>query len=204
MLKFYTYKTINGEAVSIALAEMAIEHECINVDLFKGENRLPDFLALNPSGRIPVVVDEGANGELIVVDQTGAILLYLAEKTGQFLPVKIEQKAKVMTWLFFQLTDISPNIFNNFYLKSLIKPNHPEAADILKARAVGFYQYFDSQLSRSTYLAGEETSISDFATFPVVHRLSDLEAIKEFKNISRWYQQMCQRPAIKSVFSDII
>jgi GST-like protein len=201
MLKFYTYNTINGQAIAIALSEMGINHQTIEVDLLKGENRSSEFLKLNPSGRIPVVVDEHG-GESTVVSQVGAILIYLAERSGQFIPAKPKERAQVLEWLFFQLTDISVNVFNNFYLKSLVKPNHPEAANVLKQRAISFYQVFDSQLQQHEYVAGDELSIADFASFPVVRRLSESADINSLPNLLRWYQQLTSRPAIKSIYKN--
>lgn len=198
MLKFYTYNTFNGQAVAIALLEMGIEHETIVVDLHKGENKSPEFLKLNPSGRIPVIVDEWSS-ETTVISQVGAILIYLAERSGLFLSPKPEIKAKTLEWLFFQLTDISTNVFNNLYLKSLIKPRQPDAADFLKKRAISFYQLFDKQLQQHDFIAGNELSIADFATYPVVHRFIETADIKGLPNVMRWYQKLSQRPAIRRV-----
>ena len=199
MLKFYTYKTINGEAVELALIEMGIDHQKVNVDLFAGEQRSAEFLKINPSGRIPCIEHE-VNGDTTTVSQTGAILIYLAEFSGKFLPKDTAKKAKVLEYLFFQLTDISINVFNNFYLKSLIKPPHAEAAEVLKDRALSFYQVFNERLQHHKYIAGNDISIADFATFPVVHRLIDSEDIQKLEKLVQWHQTLCQRASIVSIY----
>lgn len=202
MLKFYTYNTFNGQAIAIALGEMKLKHETIQVDLLKGNHRKPEFLKINPSARIPVIVDKLESGKTHVVSQTGAILVYLAEKTGQFLPDNPVSKAKVLQWLFFQLTDISTNVFNNFYLKSLVKPSQIESAEMLKDRGVSFYGEFNQQLQSHEFVAGHQLSIADFATYPVVHRLTKESTIQEMDHLMRWHHDMSQRPVIKSLFQN--
>lgn len=192
MIDFYTYGTFNGKAVAIALEEMAVEYQMYSVDLMQAEQRSESFLALNPSGRIPVIVDRSTE-PATTITQTGAILIYLAEKTGLLLPQQPREKAKVLEWLMFQLTDISCNVFNNFYLKSLVSPNHPAAGEVLKQRAIKFYQIFEQQLSTSRYLVGEQLSIADVVTFPVVDALKDHLIIHTNPALMKWYQTLSQK-----------
>jgi GST-like protein len=197
MIDFYTYNTFNGQAVAMALEEMQLEYRLIVVDLVKKEHLNPEFLMLNPSGRIPVVVDHCGEKPL-VISQTGAILIYLAEKTGCLLPKNIIHKAKVLEMLLFQLTDISTNLFNNFYLKSLVTPKQTTAGDMMKQRAITFYSVVDFELSKHSYLGSNELSIADLACFPVVERLQKEESIQSLTHLQRWYKIMKNRPGVLS------
>ena len=197
MIDLYTYNTFNGQAVAMALEEMQLEYRLIVVDLIKKEQLNPEFLKINPSGRIPVVVDH-CGEQPLVISQTGAILIYLAEKSGCLLPENLIHKAKVLEMLMFQLTDISTNLFNNFYLKSLVTPNQTDAGNMLKQRAMSFYSVFDFELSKHSYLASNEISIADLACFPMVDRLQKEESIQSLRHLQRWYKMMKNRPAVLS------
>lgn len=197
MIDFYTFSTVNGKAVAITLAATRLPHQVHWVDLMQYEQRRNEYLAINPSGRIPVIVDHDHKPPLMV-HQTGAILTYLAEKSGQFGGQGVREAAQIQSWLWFQLTDVSINFFNNFYLKSLIKPPHPAAADILKQRAMGFYAQFNTQLGQTRFIASDGLSIADMAAYPVVDALGDAVLHEGHPNLSRWYQQMKALPAVQT------
>lgn len=197
MIDFYTYNTFNGQAVAIALKEMALEHRTIVIDLTQGEQKQPEFLSINPSGRIPVIVDHSTQPK-ITLCQTGAILIYLAEKTGLLLPQESHEKAKVLEWMMFQLTDISPNVFNNFYLKCLVSPKQPEAANYLKQRSVDFYSLFEQQLSASRYLVGDHLSLADVVAFPVVEVLKGSLSGSDYPAVMKWHAFLSERLAFHS------
>ncbi len=200
MIDFYSYGTINGMSVAMTLEELALDYQYHAVDLMRGAHRQPEFLALNPSGRIPVIVDHSvAADQPLVLSQTGAIMVYLAEKAGRLLPTNPADRAKAMQWLWFQLTDISTNVFNNFYLKSLVDPQQPQAAEQLKQRAIGFYQVFDQQLAEHRFLAGEQISIADLASFTVVTRLLPELTANKLQHLLRWQQEVAARPAVAQV-----
>ena len=196
MIDFYTYGSINGRAVAIALEEMQVPYQAHAIDLMQGEQRTESFLAINPSGRIPVIVDHLDSGDL-VLSQTGAILVYLAEKTGQLLGDNAIEKAHIIQWLMFQLTDISVNLFNNFYLKSLIKDKQPAAGDALKQRAMAFFKEHERQLGQQEFLCGQTLSVADLACYPAVAMLVDDLLDEKHPNLARWFDAMSQRPAIK-------
>ncbi len=197
MIDFYSYGTINGQAVALTLEELSLDYRLIPVDLMRGAHRQPEFLALNPSGRIPVIIDHDAGTETpLVISQTGAIMIYLAEKAGRLLSNNTALRARTLEWLCFQLTDISTNVFNNFYLKSLVKPQQETAGDMLKQRAVDFYHVFDQQLFDQRYIVGDELSIADLATYPVVNRLrTELQEVG-VSHLLRWHDEMAQRPSV--------
>ncbi len=194
MIDFYTYGSINGRAVAIALEEMQVRYQAHVIDLMQGEQRTASFLAINPSGRIPVIVDHLDSGDL-VLSQTGAILIYLAEKTGQLVGNTAAEKAHITQWLMFQLTDISVNLFNNFYLKSLIKDKQPAAGDALKQRAMAFFKEHEQSLAQHEFLCGPSLSVADLACYPAVAMLADDLLDDKHPNLARWYAAMSQRPA---------
>ena len=193
MIDLYTYATINGQNIVIALEEMQLKYNLHKVDLMKGEQQKPEFLKLSPSGRIPVIFDHDND---LVLSQSSAILIYLAEKSGKLLPIDAAQKAKTLEWMMFHASDLAPNLFNNFYLKALIKEPQLQAAQFIKDRYLNLYQYFDHQLSHHEFLNGCEYSIADIAAFPAINRLCDSFSELRYKNILRWHAQLNQRPAV--------
>ncbi|MFK8013451.1 MAG: glutathione S-transferase family protein [Marinicellaceae bacterium] len=130
MIDLYTYKTINGQNIVIALEEMQLDYNLHIINLMKGEQTNPEFLKLNPSGRIPTIVD---HSQELTLNQSSAILIYLAEKSGSLLSNNATQKAKTIEWMMFHATDLAPNLFNNFYLKVLIKEPQPIATHLEQA-----------------------------------------------------------------------
>lgn len=196
MIDLYTASTFNGQRVSIMLEETGLEYSAHRVDLARGEQRLADFLQLNPSGRIPVIVDhESGESTPFVLTQSVAILQYLAEKSGRLLPASITARAKVYEWMEFHATDISSFIFAAFYLQRRTKPKQEQAADQLRARVHEFYQYFDQQLENFEFLAGASYSIADIAALPAV--IAHEKTLSEYTNLTRWMQQLQQRPAVQ-------
>ncbi len=195
MIDFYTYGTVNGKAVAIALEAMGVEYQTHVIDLTQHQQRSEDFLKINPSGRIPVIVDHAYETPMVVT-QTGAILVYLAEQTGMFMGDTPQQKAQIMSWLWFQITDITTNFFNNFYLKSLVNPKQPEAGDCLKTRAMSFYQEFNQQLAEHPFIAGHDMSVADMAAYPVVAALKDQLLNNDHPHLNRWYQDMSMNTAV--------
>ncbi len=197
MLDLYTYKTFNGQQVSILLEELSLDYQVKKIDLMKGEQRKDSFLKINPSGRIPAIVDytdEVPNG--FVITQAMAILIYLAEKQGQFLSKDAMLRARTLEWLTFQATDISTNIFNAFLLGTLIKEPEKKAAQILKQRAISFYQVFEKQLTKTPYLAGDNYSIADISSFAVINSIIKQMPTADLPNLQRWFDTIKNRAAV--------
>ena len=191
MIELHTYSTINGQVAELVLHCLQAEHRIIHVDLMKGAQRTAEFLKLNPSGRIPVLVDHGITperGEPLVVSQTGAIVSYLGRQYGgDWYPVDEVIRSQIDEWIWFQLTDISTNLFNNFYLKSLISEPQPKAADELRNRALGFYQVFDQNLKQQAYLTGEQITLADLVVFPVVRACGKYGILDTHPDLYRWF-----------------
>ncbi len=197
MIDLYTYGTFTGRRISIMLEETGFEYTTHVVNLMKGEQKQIKFLKLNPSGRIPTIIDHNtASIEPIILSQSGAILVYLAEKSGLFLPKHPETRAKALEWLFYHATDISPNLFNIYYFKTLANPPLPEPVKLLEQRTLEHYVLFDQHLADNEYLAGTEYSIADIMMLPAVALVED-KNFKQFSHIQRWISLLMQRPAVK-------
>ncbi|NOR71102.1 MAG: glutathione S-transferase family protein [Methylomarinum sp.] len=196
MINLYTANTFNGQRVSIMLEEIELPYKAHKVDLAKGEQRQAEFLRLNPSGRIPVLVDQAeGDAEPLVITQSTAILQYLAEKSGKLLPDSIQHRAKVYEWMHFHAIDIGSVIFSAFYLQQRCSPKQIEAAEQLRQRVYELYKYFDQQLSNNEFLAGDNYSIADITALPAV--ITQQQTLTEYSHLSRWLQQLKQRPAVQ-------
>lgn len=196
MIDLYTANTFNGQRVSIMLEEIRLTYNIHNIDLKQGEQRQPAFLGLNPSGRIPVLVDHAEGfSEPLVLTQSTAILQYLAEKTQKLLPDTLSARAKVYEWMHFHAIDIGSVIFSAFYLQRRISPKQITAAELLRNRVHELYQYFDQQLENNEFLAGDFYSIADITALPAV--ISQEKKLTDYSNLTRWCQQLKQRAAVQ-------
>lgn len=196
MIDLYTANTFNGQRISIMLEEIELTYTAHKIDLMKGEQRQADFLKLNASGRIPVLVDHDSGAsEPLVLTQSVAILQYLAEKTQLLLPKSLLERAKVYEWIHFHAVDIGSTLFSAFYLQNIISPKQEQAADQLRLRVHELYQYFDQRLSEQEFLAGTSYSIADITALPAV--IVQEEKLANYTNLTRWLQQLKQRPAVQ-------
>ena len=196
MIDLYTASTFNGQRVAIMLEETGLVYLAHRVNLMKGEQQQPAFLKLNPSGRIPVLVDHDSSGSNpFVLTQSVAILQYLAEKTGQLLPDSLPERAKVYEWMNFHAVDIGSVMFSAFYLQRRCTPRQEQAAELLRDRVHELYGFFDRQLNDQEFLAGSSYSIADITTLPAV--LSLESKLLGYPNLSRWLQLLKQRPAVQ-------
>jgi len=195
MIELYTSETPNGRKVSIALEEMQLPYTVHAVQLSKLEQKEPWFLAINPNGRIPAIVDRD-NGDFPVFE-SGAILIYLAEKTGQFLPAEPKARSLVMQWLMFQMSGIGPmmgqaNVFYRYAPEKI-----PFAIERYQRESQRLFSVLDRRLADAEYLAGDY-SIADMATFPWInsHDWSGID-ITPYPHLSRWLDSIRQRPAVQ-------
>ena len=193
MIELYTAATPNGHKVSIALEEMGLEYRVHPLDLMALEQKQPEFVAINPNGRIPAIVD-GDNDDFAVFE-SGAILLYLAEKTGKFLPKDPKERSKVIQWLMFQMGGVGPmmgqaNVFYRYFPEKI-----PAAIERYQKEGRRLFEVMDSQLAKTRYLT-EEYSIADMATWPWVriHEWSGI-SIEGLPNLKRWLDELAERPA---------
>ena len=195
MIDLYTSNTPNGYKVSIMLEELKLPYNVIAVDLVKKEQKKAEYLKLNPNGRIPIIVDR--ENKNFVVFESGAILIYLAEKTGQLLPEQPEKRSVVLQWLMFQMGGIGPmqGQANVFYRYAPEKIEY--AINRYQKETFRLYQVLDDQLKENEYLA-DDFSIADIATWPWVrrHRWAGVEIEKLF-NLRRWMENLENRPAFQ-------
>jgi GST-like protein len=200
MIDLYTWTTPNGHKVPIMLEETRLEYTTHAVDLSKGEQKKPDFLALNPNGKIPAIVDhDGPGGAKISVFESGAILIYLAEKTGKFLPREGAARAQVLEWLMFQMSAVGPILGQLYYFAATMEEKHPPSIEHFRTEAARIHEVLDGQLGRSEFLAGDY-SIADMATYPWVSAAiaSPLrKALGIGKNVERWAETLAARPAVQ-------
>ena len=195
MFELYTFNTFNGQRASIMLEETGLPYTVHRVDLFKGEQHSPKFLKLNPSGRIPVLVEYDDESKPFVLTQSVAIVQYLAEKTGLFLPRSVKERARLYEWMQFHAIDIGGTFFNAFYLQQLCTTQYPEAAGELRDRIHRYYRHFDRRLAKHEFLAGGDYTIADIIAVPAA--LAQAEKLAEYQHLTRWLQQLKQRPAVQ-------
>ncbi len=194
MIDLYTFSTPNGRKISIALEELELEYEVHKIDITKGEQFTPEYVAINPNSKIPAIVDRE---EDITVFESGAILIYLAEKTNRLLPNDTKQRFQVLEWLMFQMGSVGPmfgqyNHFNRFA---------PEKISYAIARyqkeTLRLYGVLDQQLKGKDYIC-EDYSIADIATFPWVAAYEFMGlTLDQYPNLKQWVEKMSQRPAVQ-------
>ena len=197
MIELYTWATPNGKKVSIMLEEVGLSYEVRPVNLSKGEQMKPEYLAINPNNKIPTIVDsDGPAGQSFKLFESGAILMYLAEKTGKFLPQDTRKRYEVIQWLMFQMGGVGPMFGQANYFFRLTE-KVPYAIERFHKEALRLYKVLDQQLAQKSYLA-DEYSIADIATYPWVWR-HDIHQVKleEFPNVKRWYDSISARPAVQ-------
>ena len=195
MIDLYTAATPNGHKVSIALEEMGLPYTLKVLNLSAGEQKQPEFLAICPNGRIPAIVDHEADD--FAVFESGAILVYLAEKTGQFMPTDAKGRSQVMQWLMFQMGGIGPmmgqaNVFYRYFPEK-IQP----AIDRYQGECKRLFTVLNTHLASHEYLAGDY-SIADMANWAWVrtHRWSGVE-IDDLQHLKRWRDTIRERPAVQ-------
>jgi GST-like protein len=201
MIDLYTAGTMNGRRAAIALAECGLAHRVHKLDLAKGEQRRPEFLKLNPNGAIPVIVDPDgpANGRAVVA-QSGAIVLYCAEKSGKLIPADAQSKLAAFTWFMQALTDVGTASSMLFQL-SLAPERSPALDSRFLERFLKQCRNVDQRLAGREYLA-EEVSIADVALYPIVALRSGLiQAADGLDDLKAWEKRMAARPSVASALA---
>ena len=195
MIDLYTAATPNGHKVSIALEELSLPYTLKVLDLSKAEQKQPEFLAINPNGRIPAIVDRGE--EDFAVFESGACLMYLAEKTGQLMPNDRKGRSRVVQWLMFQMGGVGPmmgqaNVFYRYFPEKI-----PSVIDRYQGESKRLFRVLDGHLKDHEFLAGDY-SIADIANWAWVrtHRWSGV-AIDDLQHLQRWVTQIRARPAVQ-------
>ena len=195
MIELYTSPTPNGYKASIMLEEIGEPYTVHAIDLAKGEQKTPEFLAMNPNGRIPVIVDH--DNDEFVVFESGAILIYLADKSGQLLPGEQKARSRVLQWLMFQMGGIGPmmgqaNVFYRYFPEKI-----PAAIDRYQHEGRRLLGVLDAQLAGREFIC-DEYSIADIATWPWIRLAGNLGIkLKNFPHLLAWVQRIEARPAVQ-------
>ncbi len=215
MMHLYSLATPNGQKISVALEELALDYTPHTINILTGEQFTPAFIALNPNSKIPVLVDEdGPKGETVSIMESGAILLYLAEKTGKLLSADPLVRLETIQWVFFQMASIGPMFgqFGHFYKYAGEKCTHPYPVERYTTEAKRLLQVLETRLDNRHWLVGEQYSIADIAIFPWVdclgrfYKAEEQLALHTYPNVLAWLARCLERPAVQkgmTVCSDI-
>lgn len=197
MIDCYTWKTSNGKKATIMLEECGLDYNLHPIDISKDDQFTPEFIALNPNSKIPAIVDQdGPGGQPYTLFESGAILMYLAEKTGKFMPTDMAARYEVIQWVMFQMGGIGPIFGQVHHFKRAAKEQVPYAINRYYNECRRLYGVLDTRLKGREYLAGD-LSIADFCTLPWVFRHTWQEVdLADFPNVNRWFDGLMARPGV--------
>jgi GST-like protein len=198
MIDVYSWPTPNGHKIHIMLEELGLEYKVIPIDIGAGDQFTHDFLAISPNNKIPAIIDhDGPDGKLLALFESGAILFYLAEKTGKFLPLDPVGRYTTMQWLMFQMGGIGPMLGQAHHFRIYAPEKIEYAVNRYSNEAKRLYGVMDKQLGLTRFLAGNEYSIADIATFPWTRSWKNQGIeLDEFPNVKRWFDEIATRPAV--------
>ncbi|MEQ8378132.1 glutathione S-transferase N-terminal domain-containing protein [Parvibaculum sp.] len=202
MIDLYTWTTPNGRKVSIMLEEAGLDYEVHPVNIGKEEQFAPSFLKISPNNRIPAIVDRDTDGSPVSVFESGAILIYLAEKTGKFLGPRGEQRAKTLEWLMWQMGGVGPMLGQANHFLNTAPEKIPYAIDRYITESARLIKVLDTRLGEADYMGGDY-SIADMATYPWLAVAFELiqqakpDVAGEGTNVKRWLQAVGKRPAVE-------
>jgi len=202
MIDLYYWTTPNGHKITIFLEEAGLEYKIIPVNISKGDQFKPEFLAISPNNRMPAIVDHApaGGGAPIPVFESGAILLYLAEKTGKFIPSDLRGRVEVLQWLMWQMGGLGPMLGQNHHFNLYAPEKIPYAIDRYVNETSRLYQVLDNRLADRAYMAGEY-SIADMASYPwIVPWKRQQQNLDDFPNLKRWFEAIRVRPAVVKAY----
>jgi glutathione S-transferase len=195
MLHLYSDSSPNGFKATIALEELSLPYELHHVRIDEGGHRQPDFLALNPHGRIPVLTDSGTG---VVLFESAAILLYLADRTGKLLPVAPKARWEAIKWLQFHASSVGPLLGQRVHFELFADEAMPAAVQRYRRLTQEAFTVLDHHLADRSYLAGDEYSMADIAHFGWMHiaRIVHFD-FSQHRHLSAWYERVADRPAVR-------
>jgi GST-like protein len=201
MIDLYAAGTSNGMRARIALEECGLKYNWHPIDLAKGEHKTPQFLALNPNGQIPVIVDnEGPGGKKVTLSQSSAILMYCAEKSGKLIPKDPAKKAAMLEAYMSASTDITPMFGTvNACVRAKEPAAYAAAADMFKGRLKNYFKVWDDKLAKHKYAAGDEVTIADLSLYAGYWRTKGAfpELVGGMANLERWAAEINARPGVQ-------
>ncbi|HSW07405.1 glutathione binding-like protein [Aquabacterium sp.] len=200
MIHLHYWPTPNGWKISIALEELGLPYALKLVNIGRGEQFTPEFLAISPNNRIPALVDDDppGGGAPISSFESGAMLVYLAEKTGRLMPSDVRGRHAVLPWLMWQMGGLGPMLGQHGHFKLYASEKIPYAIERYEREARRLYSVLDAQLAKSEYVAGDDYSIADIAIFPwtLTHKAQGL-TLDDWPNVKRWYALLRVRDAVQ-------
>jgi GST-like protein len=205
MIDLYHWPTPNGHKITIFLEEAGLAYRIHPVNIGKGDQFRPEFLAISPNNRMPAIVDQAPadGGKPVSLFESGAILLYLAEKTGLFIPQDLRGRAEVLQWLFWQVGGLGPMSGQNGHFSFYAPEKIPYAIERYVKETNRLYGVMDGRLADRPYLAGDY-SIADMASYPwVVPHERYGQNLSDFPNLKRWFEAIKARPAVAKVYASV-
>jgi len=204
MIDLYTWPTPNGHKVHIFLEETGLAYNVIPVNISKGDQFEPEFLKISPNNKMPAMVDhdgpggssESGDGKPISMFESGAMLIYLAEKTGRFMPAEPRARYEVLQWLMFQMASVGPMLGQNHHFRRYAPDNYDYAVDRYTNETTRIYRVIDTRLADNEYIAGDY-SIADMAIYPwlIYHKMQG-QNIDDHLHLKRWFDMIAARPAV--------
>jgi GST-like protein len=199
MIDVYSWATPNGHKVHIMLEETGLEYRVHPIDIGAGDQFKPEFLAISPNNKIPAIVDaDGPGGRPLSLFESGAILLYLAEKTGKFLPADPAGRYATLQWLMFQMGGLGPMLGQTHHFRVYAPQPIDYAINRYTNEAKRLYGVMDKRLGESAYLAGDGYTIADIAAFPWTRSWQNQGLdLADYPNVKRWHEAIAARPAVQ-------
>ncbi len=199
MIELYTWPTPNGHKVHIALEELGLDYAVHPISIGAGDQFGEAFLKISPNNKIPAIVDtDGPDGQPISIFESGAILLYLAEKTGQLMPTEARARYEVLEWLMFQMGGLGPMLGQAHHFRQYAPETIDYAVKRYTNEASRLYGVLDRRLAEREWLAGEAYSIADIAAFPWIRPYENQgQTLSEFPHLQRWFDTISARPAVE-------
>jgi GST-like protein len=198
-IDLYTWPTPNGHKIHIMLEELGLAYNVHAVDIGAGDQFKPAFLKISPNNKIPAMVDpEGPDGQPIALMESGAMLVYLAEKTGRFMPADIRGRTEAMSWLMFQMAGVGPMLGQVHHFRHYAPESLPYAIDRYTNETTRLYRVLDQRLATSAYLGGADYGIADIATFPWIRSWEKQgQDLAAHPHVKRWFEAIAARPAVE-------
>jgi GSH-dependent disulfide-bond oxidoreductase len=199
MIQLYSWATPNGHKVHIMLEECGLKYEVIPVNIGAGDQFKPDFLKISPNNKMPAIIDtDGPDGKPISIFESGAILIYLAAKTGKFMPFSDRDKYSVLQWLMFQMGGVGPMLGQNHHFRIYAPVKLPYAIDRYTNEAKRIYGVIDRQLAANPYIAGKTYTIADMAIYPWLRNWKNQGIeLSDYPHLKKWFDGLEKRPAVQ-------
>jgi GST-like protein len=205
MIELYALTSPNVRKVFIMLEEIGLPYKPIPVDVWKGEQYKPEFLCINPNNRIPVIVDhEGPGGKPYTVIESGAILMYLGDKTGQFFPTDTAKRYEVVQWLMWQMASVGPMFGQFTHFHNYAPPGNDYSRSRYTTEVKRLYGVLETRLGQKAHVGGDDYSIADMAVFPWTrnHATHGIKLV-DHPNFARWYKAIESRPAVQRAMAKV-